>query len=146
MKKYKVGYTQGVYDMFHIGHLNLLIQAKKHCDVLIVGVNDDKLVEEYKNKKTIIPENERCVIVQNIKVVDDCIVVNTLDKLEIASRINYDVIFIGDDWKGTPRWVEDEKTLAKMGIDVKYLKYTKEISSTMIRTKLLEERGHNGKK
>lgn len=87
MKKYKIGYTQGVYDMFHIGHLNLLNNAKKYCDYLIVGINSDELVEKYKNKIPVISENERQIIVNNIKSVDQAIVVDTLDKEEILKKL-----------------------------------------------------------
>lgn len=133
MKKYKVGYTQGVYDMFHIGHLNLLNHAKEYCDYLIVGVNSDKLVEDYKKKRTVINENERVTIVSNIKAVDEAIIVDCLDKEEILKKIAFDAVFIGDDWKGSQRWNETEKALAKHGVDVVYLKHTDGISSTILR-------------
>jgi len=137
MKKYKIGYTQGVYDMFHIGHLNLINQAKELCDYLIVGVNSDQLVENYKNKIPVINQNNRAAIVSNIKSVDKCIIVNTLDKLEILKELKFNVIFIGDDWKGNPRWEKNEKELNNYGIDVVFLKYTPNISSTYLR---LEEK------
>ena len=133
MKKYKVGYTQGVYDMFHIGHLNLLNHAKEYCDYLIVGVNSDKLVEEYKKKKTVINEVERAEIIGNVKAVDQVLVANTLDKEEILKKVHFDVVFIGDDWKGTDRWNATEEALAKHGVDVVYLKHTEGISSTILR-------------
>lgn len=134
MKKYKVGYTQGVYDMFHIGHLNLLNHAKEYCDYLVVGVNSDQLVQEYKNKKTVIDEDERVTIVENIKAVDEGIIVNSLDKEEVLKQVHFDVVFIGDDWKGSQRWNETEKALAKHNVDVVYLKHTDGISSTLLRT------------
>ena len=133
MKKYKVGYTQGVYDMFHIGHLNLINNAKEYCDYLIVGVNSDELVQDYKNKKTVINQEERAKIVGNIKAVDQSIIVDSLDKEEILDDIQFDVVFIGDDWKGTPRWNATEAALAKHGVDVVYLKHTDGISSTKLR-------------
>ena len=133
MKKYKVGYTQGVYDMFHIGHLNLINHAKEYCDYLIVGINSDRLVEEYKHKHTVINETERALIVKNIKAVDDVIITDTLDKEETLSKIHYDAIFIGDDWKGSERWNATEEALAKHGVDVVYLKHTDGISSTILR-------------
>ena len=89
MKKYKIGYTQGVFDMFHIGHLNLLNNAKLYCDYLKVGVNSDNLVSEYKHKTPVINENERRIIVENIKAVDECFVVDTLDKLVINQEHNF---------------------------------------------------------
>ena len=136
MKKYKIGYTQGVYDLFHIGHLNLLNNAKKHCDFLVVGVNSDRLVETYKNKKPIISEHDRAVIVSNIKCVDQVIIVNTLDKVKIHEMINFDAIFIGSDWKGNERWIDTEKQLKKVNVDVIYLDYTDGISSTILREKI----------
>ena len=136
MKKYKIGYTQGVFDMFHVGHLNLLNEAKKHCDVLIVGVNSDDLVKQYKEKIPIIEENDRKAIVENIKSVDKALIVNTLDKTEVLKSIKFDVIFIGDDWKGNSRWEETEKQMKCKGIDLFYLPYTKRISSTLLRKKI----------
>ncbi len=133
MKKYKVGYTQGVYDMFHIGHLNLINHAKEYCDYLVVGINSDKLVEEYKHKRTVINETERALIVKNIKAVDDVIIADTLDKEEILEKMHYDAVFIGDDWKGSDRWNATEEALAKHGVDVVYLKHTDGISSTILR-------------
>ncbi len=133
MKKYKVGYTQGVYDMFHIGHLNLINHAKEYCDYLIVGGNSDKLVEDYKKKRTVINENERVEIVSNIKAVDEAVIVDSLDKEALLEKIHFDAVFIGDDWKGSQRWNETEEALAKHGVDVVYLKHTDGISSTILR-------------
>ncbi len=132
-KKYKRGYTQGVFDMFHIGHLNLINHAKECCNQLIVGVNSDELVKEYKSKITVIPEEERVTIVSNIKAVDECLIVNTLNKEEIYKRLQFDAIFIGDDWKGNQRWIQTEARLKQYGVDVVYLPYTKNISSTILR-------------
>lgn len=132
-KRYRVGYTQGVYDMFHIGHLNLLNRAKEYCDTLIVGVNSDALVKEYKHKTPIINEQERSLIVANIKSVDTCIIAETLDKLAAWEQFHFDAIFIGDDWKGNPRWVQTEQALAPYGVDVVYLPHTEGISSTILR-------------
>lgn len=133
MKKYKVGYTQGVYDMFHVGHLNLINHAKEMCDYLIVGVNSDKLVETYKNKKTVINELDRTLIVSNLKSVDECFVVETLDKVELWNKIKFDAIFIGDDWKGNKRWEETEAKLEPLGAKVVYLPHTDGVSSTILR-------------
>ncbi len=133
MKQYRRGYTQGVYDMFHIGHLNLLCRAKEQCEYLIVGVNSDRLVEEYKHKKPVIPEEERRQIVEAIKPVDEAVIADTLDKEAQLERLGFDAIFIGDDWKGNPRWLETEKVLAKHGVDVVYLPYTKGVCSTELR-------------
>ena len=97
MKHYKKGYTQGVYDMFHIGHLNLINNAKKYCDYLIVAVNGDELVEKYKCKKPVIPQEERRYIVENIKAVDEAVIADTLDKVVQLKKHGFDVIFIGDE-------------------------------------------------
>lgn len=134
MAKYKVGYTQGVYDMFHIGHLNLLNRAKNQCEVLIVGVNADFLVKEYKHKTPVINEIERCEIVSNIKSVDKCAIVHTLDKKELFKQFHFDVVFIGDDWKGNSRWEETKRELEKVGVDVVFLPYTPDVSSTELRS------------
>lgn len=133
-KHYKIGYTQGVYDMFHIGHLNLINRAKSYCDYLIVGVNADELVESYKHKTTVINQFERKTIVENLKAVDECVIVNTLDKLESWKDLHFDAIFIGDDWKGNPRWEETKEQLAKVGVDVVFLSYTDGVTSTILRT------------
>ena len=136
MKKYKVGYTQGTYDLFHIGHLNLLNHAKEQCDYLIVGINTDRLVKEYKNKDVIIPDYERAKIVEAIKSVDEVVLTDTLDKNEIAKRIKFDAIFIGDDWKNNERWIKTKEDMNKIGIDVVFLPHTDGISSTDIRAKI----------
>ena len=136
MKKYKLGYTQGTFDVFHVGHLNLLENAKGFCDTLIVGVNSDELVQTYKNVKTIISEKDRCRIVSSIKVVDDAFIVNTLDKLDVFSKIKFDVIFVGDDWINNQRWIKTKEDLGKIGVDVIFLPHTSGISSSIIRNKI----------
>lgn len=133
MKHYKKGYTQGVYDMFHIGHLNLINNAKKYCDYLIVAVNGDELVEKYKCKKPVIPQEERRYIVENIKAVDEAVIADTLDKVVQLKKHGFDVIFIGDDWKGNPRWEETKTELAKYGVDVVFLPHTDGVCSTDLR-------------
>lgn len=134
MKRYKIGYTQGTYDMFHIGHLNLLNHAKEYCDYLIVGINSDMLVTEYKHKVPIINEFARYEIIKNIKAVDNAFLVNTLDKAEILKNVKFDAILIGDDWRGNQRWIETERELSRYDIDVVYLPHTEGISTTLIRT------------
>lgn len=131
-----IGYTQGTYDMFHIGHLNLIKNAKKHCDYLIVGVNSDDLVLSYKNKKTIVPIEERVSIIEELKSVDKVIVCDTLDKEVIVKNLKIDKIFIGDDWKGNPRWEKAKKDMAQIGVEVVFLPHTEGTSSTMLREKL----------
>ncbi len=136
MKKYNIGYTQGTFDLFHIGHLNLINNAKKYCDYLIVGVNSDELVLNYKNKKTNINELDRAAIVNSIKGVNKVIITKTLDKCEIHKYIKFDAIFIGDDWKGNERWAKTQEDLAKKGIDVVFLPHTDGISTTMLTQKI----------
>ncbi len=133
MKKYRVGYTAGVFDMFHIGHLNLLRNSRQYCDSLIVGVNSDRLVQEYKSKRPVISENDRLAIVAAIKYVDKALLVDTLDKTLAWQRLGFDAIFIGDDWKDNPRWIKTKVDLATVGVDVIFLPYTKGISSTQER-------------
>ena len=133
MKKYKIGYTQGVYDMFHIGHLNILKRAKEYCEILIVGINSDDLVRKYKHKIPVINEKDRVEIVRNIKQVDQVVLVDTLDKNEIYKKIHFNAIFIGSDWKGNPRWEQTEKEMADKDVDVVYLPHTEGISSSILR-------------
>ena len=132
-KKYDTGYTQGVFDMFHVGHLHLINNAAGQCRRLIVGVNSDDLVMEYKKKKTVISAKDRAEIIQNLKSVDECIIVTTLDKVRLYKELGFDAVFIGDDWKGNERWIKTEKDLADYGVDVVYLPHTPDISSTMLR-------------
>lgn len=139
MKHYKVGYTQGCFDMFHIGHLNLINNAKKYCDYLVVGINSDKLMETYKHKLPVINEKERKEIVENIKAVDRAYIVETLDKTVHYKRFNYEVLFIGSDWKGNSRWIYTEKTLNEYGVDVIYLPYTNGISSTLLKSEKINK-------
>ncbi len=133
MKKYKIGYTQGVYDMFHIGHLNLINHAKEYCEYLIVGVNSDELVKEYKHKTPVINQDERRIIVANIKSVDECVIASSLDKLEAWEKYHFNAIFIGDDWKGNPRWEQTKADFAKIGVDVVFLPHTDGVTSTILR-------------
>ena len=137
-KKYKIGYTDGVYDLFHVGHLNMIETAKEHCEYLIVGVHGDDVVEEYKHHRPIICEEERCRIVQALGCVDKAVINRTRDKLTLWELHHFDVVFIGDDWKGTERWNRFEKILAEVGVDVVYIPYTKGISTTEIKQKILE--------
>ena len=133
MKKYKIGYTQGVFDMFHIGHLNILNRAKDQCEYLIVGVNADTLVENYKHKTPVINENDRIKIVGNIKCVDRVVLANTLDKKEQYKRLGFDAIFIGSDWKGNPRWESTREEMKQIGVEVVFLPHTEGITSSILR-------------
>lgn len=136
MKKYRVGYTTGVFDMFHIGHLNILRRAKEKCDYLIVGVSTDELVMEYKNKTPIIPFEERAEIVRSIDCVDRVIAQENRDKYAAWRELKFDVMFVGDDWKGKPLFMKVEEEFKKVGVDVLYFPYTKDTSSTILREKL----------
>ena len=140
-KHYKTGYTDGVYDLFHIGHLNMIEAAKAQCDYLIVGVHGDDVVEEYKHRRPIINENDRRRIVEAVKGVDRAVINRFRDKIKLWELYHFDVIFIGDDWKGTERWINFEKELAKIGVDVVYVPYTKGISTTDIRRQIAEGGG-----
>jgi glycerol-3-phosphate cytidylyltransferase len=125
------GYTTGVYDLFHIGHLNLLQKAKAQCDRLIVGVSVDKLVE-YKGKRSVIPFEERIEIVRAIKYVDEAVPQVDMDKMGAWDRLQFNLMFVGDDWKGTEKWNQFEKDFAKVGVQIVYFPYTKGTSSTLI--------------
>lgn len=136
-KKYKTGYTTGVFDMFHIGHLNILRQAKELCEHLIVGVSTDELVQSYKNKTPIIPFSERKAIVEACRYVDEVIAQTDRDKIAAYERLKFDVMFVGDDWKGKPLFMEVEKYLNAHGAGVVYFPYTQGTSSSILREKVL---------
>ena len=131
-----IGYTQGTFDTLHFGHINLLEKAKQMCDYLIVGVNSDNLVKEYKNKTPIICERERMKIVSSIRYVYKVVLCETLNKEEYIKELKFNFIFIGDDWKGNKRWQDTERMLEKYGAKVIYIPYTKGISSTIVREKI----------
>lgn len=132
MKQYKIGYTTGVFDMFHIGHLNILKQAKKKCDHLIVGVTTDELVS-YKNTKAVIPQDERLAIVESIKYVDQVVFQESMDKMHAWEKLKFDVMFVGSDWQGTDKWNEFERQFAEIGVEIVYFPYTAGTSSTQLR-------------
>ncbi len=136
-KQYKIGYTDGVYDLFHVGHLNMIEAAKKRCEYLIVGVHSDEVVYQYKHRYPIIPEAERARIVGAIRGVDKVVINEVRDKLTLLERYHFNVVFIGDDWKGTERWNNFEKHLGKQNVDVFYIPYTKGISTTDIKKKIM---------
>ena len=136
--KQVVGFTAGTFDMFHIGHLNLLKNARSQCDYLIVGVNSDALVQEYKGKKAIVPLEERMEIIRAIKYVDEVMQIDSLDK-KISWRLKgYEVLFIGDDWKGNPRWEATAEEMARYGVKTVFLPHTEGTSSTLLREKMAE--------
>lgn len=135
IKKYKIGYTTGVFDMFHIGHLNILKRAKAMCDYLIVGVSTDEVVQEYKHKKPVIPFEDRLAIVEAIKYVDKAIPQTTMDKMVAYKELHFDALFHGSDWKDSTMYDEIEKSFSAIGVDVVFLPHTDGISSTLIRDK-----------
>lgn len=136
MKKYKIGYTTGVFDMFHIGHLNIIKRAKEQCEYLVVGVTTDELCEKRKNKRPIICQEDRVAIIESIKYVDRVVLQNDMDKVRAVQQYNADVVFVGSDWKGTPAWNSYEAEFAKVGCNVVYLDHTDGISSTILRERL----------
>lgn len=137
-----IGYTTGVYDLFHVGHLNLLKNAKGMCDKLIVGVTVDELVS-YKGKQAMIPFEDRIEIVRSIKYVDAAVPQYDMDKLAACQKLGAQILFVGDDWYGTDKWKQYEKDFAQAGIKIVYFPYTKGISSTRINYALQHVRGHN---
>lgn len=136
MKKYKIGYTTGVYDMFHIGHLNIIVRAKEMCETLIVGVTTDELCYKRKNKYPIICEADRMAIVGAIRYVDKVVPQVDMDKVKAVKELGADAVFVGSDWKGTDAWNKYEKEFAEVGCTVVYLDHTDGISSTILRDKL----------
>src|SRR5690625_5220677 len=129
----KLGYTTGVFDLFHIGHLNLLRRAKENCDKLIVGVTTDELCEQLKGKLPVIPFVERMQIVKSIKYVDEAVAQNQIDEISDWKRLNFNVIFKGSDWKGTDKWTDLEKQFQGLNVEVVFFDYTETTSSTVIR-------------
>ena len=136
MKKYKVGYTTGVFDMFHIGHLNILRRAKEQCEFLVVGVSTDEVVETYKHKRPVISFNERIAIVEAIRYVDKVIPQTSMDKMKAYETLKFDALFHGSDWKGSAMYNKLVMDFAEIGGDVVFLPHTDGISSTLIREKV----------
>ena len=134
-----IGYTAGVYDLFHIGHLNLLRNARSMCDHLIVGVTTDELTA-YKYKTTVIPFKERLEILRAIRDVDTVVPQYDMDKMAAWKKLKFDVMFVGDDWYATPKWEQLEKDFKKVRVKIVYIPYTKGTSSTLINEILLEKR------
>lgn len=128
-----IGYTTGVFDLFHIGHLNILRNAKLECDYLIVGVTTDELSRQEKGKEPIIPFVERMEIVEAIRYVDDVVPQTSYDKMEAWNNLRFDVMFVGDDWKGSEKWNVLEREFAEVGVSIHYFPYTRQTSSTKIR-------------
>lgn len=132
-----IGYTAGAFDLFHMGHLNLLRNAKSLCDKLIVGVSTDELVS-YKYKKAVIPFHERTEIVRSVKYVDAAIPQEDMDRFKVWKKLKFDIMFVGDDWYASERWQKFEKQFKTVGVKIVYFPYTKGTSSTLI-NEVLEE-------
>ena len=136
MKKYKIGYTSGVFDLFHIGHLNILRRAKEQCETLVVGVTTDELCYVRKQKYPIINENERMAIVEAIRYVDKVIPQSDMEKINMVKKLGADAVFVGSDWKGSDAWNKYEIEFRNAGCTVVYLSHTDGISSTILREKV----------
>ena len=138
-----IGYAPGGWDLFHVGHLNVLRHAKQHCDYLVAGVVDDAMLEQAKGRSPIIPTLERAEIVSHINFVDEVFIETQPDKLQTWRDRPFDVFFKGDDWKGTPKGAELERRFATVGVEVVYFPYTMHTSSTALRRALaVLESGH----
>ena len=137
-----IGYTTGVFDMFHIGPLNILRRAKEQCDYLIVGVTTDELCYKRKKKYPIINEKDRMAIVESIRFVDKVVPQSDMDKTSFVKGNGVNIVFVGSDWKGTEAWNNYEKEFAKVGCTVVYLDHTDGISSTILREKILKQMDH----
>jgi glycerol-3-phosphate cytidylyltransferase len=135
-KPFKVGYTTGVFDLFHVGHLNILKRAKEMCEYLIVGVSTDELVGEYKNKQPVIPFHERMEIVEGVKYVDMVVPQTSRDKVSAWEELQFNVMFVGDDWKGSPLFNQVEKRFIEVGVTIVYFPYTQGVSSTLVKEKI----------
>lgn len=138
LKKYKIGYTTGVFDLFHAGHLNILKQAKSYCDYLIVGVTIDELVS-YKKKSAIIPFTDRLEIIESIKYVDKAVPQASMDKFDAWKKYKFNAIFVGSDWQNTKKWDVLEEKFLEVDVKIEYFKYTSRISSSILRDLLLKK-------
>lgn len=127
-----IGYTTGVYDMFHIGHLNIIRRAKEQCDFLIVGVSTDELVQHEKQKTPVIPFEERCAIISALKYVDKVVPQTNKNKFEAWEKYHFNKMFVGSDWEGTVQWKKYEEEFKAVGVQIIYLPHTDGISSTLL--------------
>jgi glycerol-3-phosphate cytidylyltransferase len=142
----RIGYTTGVFDMFHVGHLNLLRRARESCDHLIVAVTTDELTFERKGRRPIVPFLERVEIVENIRYVDEVVAHEHMDRLATWNTVKYDVMFKGDDWRGSPEWTDLEEQLGAVGVDVSFFPYTPHQTSSLLRRRLLSQLDHPGER
>jgi glycerol-3-phosphate cytidylyltransferase len=134
-----VGYTTGVFDLFHVGHLALLSRARSHCDLLIVGVTTDELSTQEKGKSPVIPYTERAAIVGALRCVDAVVPQESYEKLDAWRRLEFSIMFVGDDHKNTEKWKRIEEKMGGVGVKVVYLPYTSHVSSTILRQRLAKE-------
>jgi len=132
----KIGYTSGVFDLFHVGHLNILRRAKMECDYLVVAITTDELAEEKLGKGLVIPFEERMEIVQHIDFVDEVVPQTNMNKLNAYNHIKFDKMFVGGDWKGSKEWASIEKTFKQLNVEIVYFPYTKHTSSSKLRSAL----------
>jgi glycerol-3-phosphate cytidylyltransferase len=135
-KTYDVGYASGVFDMFHVGHLNLLRRARNRCRRLVVGVASDEYVDVIKGQPPVVPCDERIDIISSLDMVDEVVIDRSEDKTLIWQQVPFDVIFKGTDWQGTPKGYRLERAMSAVGADVVYFQYTRQTSSTLLRTYL----------
>ena len=143
--KQRIGYTTGVFDMFHIGHLNILKRAKEQCDYLIVGVSTDEVVETYKHKTPIICFEERKAIVEAIRYVDEVVPQTSMNKMEAWEKLHFDVMFHGSDWKGSDMYNKIVEDFKAVGVEVVFLPHTQGVSSTQLAEVLQDQREKNKK-
>lgn len=136
-----IGYTTGVYDLFHVGHLNILRRAKERCDYLIVGVSTDDLVQGEKHKKPVIPYEDRVKIVEAIRYVDKVVPQYNKNKLEAYEKYHFDKMFVGSDWQGTTAWQRYEEQFAPLGVEIVYLPHTDGISTSQLTELLMKQEG-----
>ncbi len=130
---YDVGYTSGVFDMFHVGHLNLLRRARNYCHRLVVGVGSDEYTEQLKGRPAVVPCDERIEIISALGIVDEVVIDRSEDKTLMWQQRHFDAIFKGNDWQGTPKGFRLERAMGELGVDVVYFPYTRHTSSTMLR-------------
>ena len=138
-KKYKIGYTTGVFDLFHVGHLNILRKAKEQCDYLVVGVSTDENVLSYKHKLPVIPFEQRCEIVRAIRYVDEVVPQTDMDKMKAWQKLHFDALFHGDDWKGSTMYADLGIQFREVGVDIVFIPHTDGVSSTFIKSEIADD-------
>ncbi|GEA81239.1 adenylyltransferase/cytidyltransferase family protein [Cellulomonas uda] len=132
----RIGYAPGAYDLFHVGHLNILRHAREHCDHLVAGVVSDEMLERTKGRRPVVPLEERMEIVRHVRYVDQVHAETVPDKLDTWRELRFDVFFKGDDWRGTAKGRDLERRFAEVGVEVVYFPYTMHTSSTALRRAL----------